>query len=251
MQPYFSAGGITIYHGDCADIIDHLELAAPIMAVVTDPPYGINENSRKQQSRGRGGFLQKSKRKAKAKVTDYGHFDWDKSAPSDDLFLKLREISKYQIIFGGNYFNLPPTSCMLVWDKDNGANDFADCELAWTNLKKAVRLFKYRWNGMLQADMANKEVRLHPTQKPIAVMRWCLEQLPEKGLILDPFAGSGSTLLAAQLMGLPAIGIEKDERYCEIAAKTLNGDMPRFEQEKQHIYGRQAGQMDLFKEGLI
>ena len=216
------------------------------MAVVTDPPYGINENSRKQQSRGKGGFLRN--RKDSYIVSDYGHFDWDKHPPSGELLAKLRAMSKYQIIFGGNYFDLPPTSCMLVWDKDNGQTDFADCELAWTNLKKAVRLFKYRWNGMLQADMANKELRLHPTQKPVAVMRWCLEQLPEPGLILDPFAGSGSTLLAAESLGMPAIGIEKDERYCEIAAKTLNGDLPRYELEKQRVFGKQAGQMNLFGE---
>ena len=135
------------------------------------------------------------------------------------------EVSQYQIIFGGNYFGLPPSSCWLVWDKDN-TGDFADCELAWTNLKKAVRRLKWRWNGMLQENMANKELREHPTQKPLEVMKWAMKHAPEDcQTILDPFMGSGTTLRAAKDLGRKAIGIEIEEKYCEIAVNRLRQEV--------------------------
>lgn len=109
-----------------------------------------------------------------------------------------------------------------MWDKDNGDTDFADCELAWTNLDKAVRRIRYRWNGMLQEDMANKEARMHPTQKPEPVMRWALSQAPDTwSVVLDPFAGSGTTLVAAKRIGRKAIGIERDEKYCALIVERL------------------------------
>ena len=109
-----------------------------------------------------------------------------------------------------------------MWDKDNGQNTFADCELAWTNLPKAVRKFKWRWQGMLQEKGGrDKEHRVHPTQKPLALMRWCLSLVPDAETVLDPFAGSGTTLVAARLEGRKAIGIEINERYCEAAANRL------------------------------
>jgi DNA modification methylase len=133
-----------------------------------------------------------------------------------------RSVCRWQIIFGGNYYDLPPSSCWLVWDKDNGPNDFADCELAWTNLKKAVRKLTYRWNGMLQAPGVPRTIRQHPTQKPEAVIRWALIQAPEDvRTVLDPFMGSGTTLVAAKRLGRKAVGIEREERYCEIAAERL------------------------------
>lgn len=208
MKPYYEESGIKIYHGDCRKILPAL---SPVDAVVTDPPYGIDENSRKQQSRGK-----------LANPTNYGEFGWDKATPPDWVFGMIRAYSKSQIIWGGNYFPLPPSSCWLVWDKDNGANDFADCELAWTNLPIAVRKFKWRWHGMLQEDMSRKENRQHPTQKPLALMKWCLSLLPEAKTILDPFMGSGTTLRVAKDLGLSAIGIEICEAYCEIAAKRLS-----------------------------
>src|SRR5262249_44460370 len=109
----------------------------------------------------------------------------------------------------------------LVWDKDNGASDFADCELAWTNLRKAVRQFTYRWNGMLQEPGYPKELRQHPTQKPEALMRWCLAHAMPVESVLDPFMGSGTVLRAGKDAGLSATGVEREERYCEIAAKRL------------------------------
>jgi site-specific DNA-methyltransferase (adenine-specific)/modification methylase len=141
----------------------------------------------------------------------------------------MRKKANWQIIFGGNYYSLPPTKCWLVWDKENGDTDFADCELAWTNIDKAVRRIRYLWNGFARA---NGEPRGdHPTQKPIGVMKWAIGHLPEPNqTILDPFMGSGTTGVAAVQMGRKFIGIEREERYFEIACKRIEqaqrqGDM--------------------------
>lgn len=209
MKPYFQGGGITIYHGDCREILPQLPKAD---LVLTDPPYGIGEAAGKNKSRGK-----------LAVAKDFGNLSWDNAPPSEWLFGLIREKSNWQIIFGGNYFNLPPSSCWLVWDKDNGASDFADCELAWTNLRKAVRRLKWRWAGMLQEDMKNKEVRVHPTQKPLPVIKWAMRHAPSDcKTVLDPFMGSGTTLLAARALGLSCTGIEREERYCEAAVKRLS-----------------------------
>jgi len=132
----------------------------------------------------------------------------------------MLEKSTTQIIFGGNYFDLPPTSCFLVWDKDN-TGDFADAELAWTNLKKAVRLKKWRWNGMLQENMKQKETREHPTQKPVPIMEWCLTHAKEAKTVFDPFMGSGTTGVAAVKMGKIFTGIEREPKYFDIACRRI------------------------------
>jgi len=122
------------------------------------------------------------------------------------------------IIFGGNYYAMAPSSCWLVWDKENGASDFADCVLAWTNLPKAVRRIRYMWNGMLRA---NKEKRGdHPTQKPIGVMSWAVGHT--KGItVLDPFMGSGTTGVACMNLGRKFIGIEIERKYFDIACERI------------------------------
>lgn len=105
-----------------------------------------------------------------------------------------------------------------MWDKDNGENDFADCELAWCSFSSAVRKFKFRWNGMLQQDMKNKEARIHPTQKPVRLFEWILEKYAKPGWrIMDPFLGSGSTAIAAERFGFDFIGIEREQSYFEAA----------------------------------
>ena len=149
-------GNAMLYLGDCRDILQAL---APVDLVLTDPPYGIGEAAGKNKSRGKA-----------AVARDYGYSDWDDAPPADALIDEIRSKGKASILFGGNYFTLPPSSCWLVWDKDN-TGDFADCELAWTNLPQAVRKFRFRWNGMLQENMGAKELREHPTQKPVPVMR--------------------------------------------------------------------------------
>ena len=161
MKPYYSEKGVTIYHADWRDVPIEL-LKADLL--LTDCPYGIGEAKGKNKSRTK-----------LAVAKDYGTSDWDDEPPSDFDLIRLRDLTKWQIIFGGNYFVLPPSKCWLVWDKVNGANDFADCELAWTNLDKAVRIFHYMWNGMLKE---NPEYRMHPTQKPVSVISWALTQAP-------------------------------------------------------------------------
>lgn len=199
-------GNQTLYLGDCLDILPTL---GKVDAVVTDPPYGINENSKKIASRGK-----------LAAPKDYGEFEWDKSPPSKELIDLAVNMGKNAIIFGGNYFHLPPSSCWLVWDKENGANDFADCELAWTNLPKAVRRIKWLWNGMIRKG---DDIREHPTQKPLGVMKWCINHLPDNTqTILDPFMGSGTTLVACQQMGRHGIGIEIDPQYFQIACERVH-----------------------------
>lgn len=218
MTPYYESGGITIYCGDAVQVMPFLPA---VDLLLTDPPYGIGEASGKCPY---GGGSRNNKSRGKlAKATDYGVEEWDKK-PLERWLLDMA-ISKApcQIIFGGNYYALPPSPCWLVWDKDNGANDFADCELAWTNMRKAVRRLKWRWNGMLQEHGGiHKEPRWHPTQKPVEVMKWALSHAPEgTKTVLDPFMGSGTTLVAAKELGLSAIGIEREERYCAAAVKRL------------------------------
>lgn len=206
-------GDATLYLGDCAEI---LPLIGHVTACITDPPYGINESSKKVKSRQRGNSG--SKAMGLADQRDYGDFAWDEAPPSAELIEQLRAMSDWQAFFGGNYFVLPPTSCWLVWDKLNGANDFADCELAWTNWPKAVRRFQWRWHGMIRQG---NEARFHPTQKPLEVMKWAISLCPKADVILDPFMGSGTTGVAALQMGRKFIGIERDARYFEVARERL------------------------------
>ena len=181
--------------------------------LLTDPPYGIDaDNQKRILSRGK-----------LAAARDYGSSAWDKATISMETMNLLVGLTDAAIVWGGNYYNFPSSSCWLVWDKENGTNDFADCELAWTNLPRAVRKFKYRWNGMLQERMGDdKEHRVHPTQKPLPLMRWCLSLVPDAESVLDPFMGSGTTLVAAKLEGRRCVGIEINEAYCEAAAKRLS-----------------------------
>lgn len=203
-------GPHTLYRGDCMEVMRKL---GRFDACVTDPPYGIGEAAGKNKSRGN-----------KAAAKDYGELKWDNEPCSKQQIAKMRKVSDWQIIFGGNYFHLPPSQCWLVWDKLNGSNDFADCELAWTNLPKAIRRLVFQWNGMLRQ---NKEPRGdHPTQKPVGVMLWCLKQLPQDvKTIIDPFMGSGTTGVACQQMGLVFTGIERERQYFDSACKRLEKAM--------------------------
>lgn len=203
MKPYYEEPGITIYLGDCRDILPHLE---PVDLVLTDPPYGGVLNKK----HGHG--------KLKEAVIKYGNSDWDYK-PEPSVFKQLISAGKSIIIWGGNYFSdcLPVNRCWLVWDKLNGDSSFADCELAWTNLDQAVRKFP--------KHIATIENRTHPTQKPIELMSWCINQAGEPQTILDPFIGSGTTLRAAKDLGRKAIGIEIEEKYCEISVKRLQQEV--------------------------
>jgi len=198
-------GRVTLYCGDCREILPTL---GRVDAVVTDPPYGIGESAAKNNTRG-----------TKARPGDYGADDWDREPASPETIAWILANSRWQIIFGGNYFALPPSSCWLVWDKLNGESDFADCELAWTNLPKAVRRIRWLWSGMIRKG---HEERVHLTQKPLGVMEWTLERLPpEAETILDPYAGSGTTGVAAVKRGLRFIGIEREPRYFDVMRRRI------------------------------
>ena len=228
MRPYYQENGITIYHGDCREILPSLP---NVDLVLTDPPYGIGESGKRNSTRGKGfGSKTMAKHNTRRTIippTNFGDFNWDAEPPPRWLFGLLAEKAEKQIIWGGNYFPLPPSSCWLVWDKDN-SGDFADCELAWTNLDMAVRKFKWRWNGMLQENMGQKEPRMYPAQKPLALMKWCLVLAGHVTSMIDPFMGSGSSLRAAKDTGVGAIGIDTNEQACEIAASRLTQEVLQF-----------------------
>ena len=200
-----------IHHCDCLEFMravpdNYFDL------VLTDPPYGLNIHN-KNITRG-GVTISK----------DYGIIEWDKTIPSKEVFKEICRVSKQQIIFGGNYFveSLSNSSCWLVWDKNNGDSSFADCELAWTNYKTAVRLYKYTWSGMLQGDMRNKEERYHPTQKPVRLFTAILQDYAKAGFkVFDPFMGSGTTALACKSLDLDWCGCEREIQYVEVINKRL------------------------------
>ena len=205
---------IELLNINCVDYMKTLKDGEFDLAVV-DPPYGIDADQKRGDT-GRNGHI---------KQRDYHIGNWDKEIPTAEYFAELKRVSKNQIIWGGNYFldYLNATSCMLVWDKQNGDNYYADCELAWTSFNTAVRKVKYRWHGFLQADMKNKEVRIHPTQKPMKLYRWIFENYAEKGMkILDTHLGSGSSAVAAHYLGMNFVGCEVDKTYYDLAVNRFN-----------------------------
>lgn len=182
---------------------------------VVDVPYGIDAASDKRGGTQFG--------KAAAKSKSYGKKDWDKYTPVKKYWDELFRVSVNQIIWGANHFieNIPiNSSCWVVWDKVNGDNGYADCELAWTSFESAVRKYKYMWAGMLQENMKNKEARIHPTQKPIALYQWLLKNYAKSGdKILDTHLGSGSSRIAAYKMGFDFYSTELDKDYFEAQEK--------------------------------
>jgi site-specific DNA-methyltransferase (adenine-specific) len=189
----------------------HFDLA------IVDPPYGIGEDGSKNKTR-TGGL---------AKPKDYKAFAGnDISAPNIEYFNELIRVSKNQIIFGANHFisKIPyNSSCWIVWDKDNGNTDFADCELAWTSFKTSVRKYKFKWQGMLQENMKNKELRIHPTQKPVALYKWLLDKYAKPGdKIIDTHLGSGSIAIACHDYKFDLTACELDAEYYNKAMDRIN-----------------------------
>lgn len=229
MKPDYTSkdGRIKLYNMDCMDYLATCKENEFDLAVV-DPPYGIGESGKTNKTRSK-----------LASAKDYKPFSGDDlEAPSINYFLLIGSASRNQIIWGANHFidrNPIGSSCWLVWDKENGGCDFADCELAWTSFKTAVRRFKFQWAGMLQGDMKNKEFRIHPTQKPVKLYDWIYKNYAEQGQrILDTHLGSGSSAIAAHYAGLEFVGIELDEDY-------FKASVERFEKE--------TAQGDLFGKG--
>ena len=208
IKPYYSDDAVVIYNADCREVLPLLPDKSIDLAL-TDPPYGIGEARGKNKARGHKNIGAK----------DYGYANWDDKPIDMPTINSILKKAKHSIIFGGNYYALPPSPCWLVWDKDN-SGDFADCELLWTNFKKAVRKYLWRWNGMLQQPLSPKEYRWHPTQKPQGLVSLIIADWSDvKDLILDPFLGSGTTAYCAKKLGRKCIGIELSEKYCDIAAK--------------------------------
>ena len=177
---------------------------------VVDPPYGIdiaNDFGGGKRISGKGAALKSA----------FDKKDWDKEIPSNNYFKELFRVSKNQIIWGANYMAtyLPNSMGWIVWDKDNGSTKFSDCELAFSSFDCALRKFKFTWNGMLQGDMKNKETRIHPTQKPVALYSWIYKNyLPEGGKVIDTHLGSGSNRIAADKAGnIDFYGWEIDKDY--------------------------------------
>ena len=203
---------INIYNQDCLEAMKLMQDNQFDLAIV-DPPYGISIN---KQSQGKGGGV--------AKKIEYTKKDWDSAIPSADYFAELKRVSKNQIVWGGNYFvkHLENSPCWVVWDKVNGKTDFADCELAWTSFKTSVRKIEWKWAGMLQQNMKNKEHRIHPTQKPVKLYEWLLMNYANKGdKILDTHLGSGSIAIACHNLGYDLEGYELDKEYYDNALKRI------------------------------
>lgn len=212
LTPYYQDDFVTIYNCDSLTAMAALRPSHQKIIIVTDPPYGISVATDGNVG---GNNL--------AEAKDYGEQKWDKEKLPRVYLEMMKYVSRHQIIFGGNYYGeyLGNTKSYIVWDKDNSGN-FADCELAWTNYDRAVRKIKHRWNGMLQQNMKEKEERFHPTQKPLPVMYEIIRDYTTPAdLVVDPFMGSGTTLMAAKQLGRKAIGIEKELHWCEVAVKRL------------------------------
>jgi site-specific DNA-methyltransferase (adenine-specific) len=196
---------------------NHFDLA------IVDPPYGSN-NIVGGYTSGKGGGVSKQKK--------YNNALWKQSAPNIEYFNELKRVSKNQIVWGANHFisKIPFDSpCWIVWDKLNGDNSFADCELAYASFKTAVRKFKFQWQGMLQGDMKNKEIRIHPTQKPVKLYEWILmNYAKENDKILDTHLGSGSIALACH-------NLKFDLTACELDAEYYNAAMKRLKEHQQQL----------------
>lgn len=220
-----------LYNADCMDAMKEFHDKFFDLAIV-DPPYGIGVMTMNYTTSG-------------ATRQGYGHMaanrrdyrkqgEWDVK-PGKEYFDELFRVSKKQIIWGGNYFTdiLPPSKSFVVWDKrcsDNCRNDFSDCEFAWmSNGMGVARIYRFLWNGMLQGNMKEKEDRFHPTQKPVSLYLWLLDNYAKNGdKILDTHAGSASSLVACHRSGFDCWGFEIDKEYYTKARE-------RLDKEKQQI----------------
>jgi len=197
MKPYYQDSAVTIYHGDCREIVPTL---GRFDLLLTDPPYGIGFSAHPTT----GG-----RKRGQARET------WDDDTPEIEFLLELDAIAEDSIIWGGNYYGLPPSKSWLVWTKPDAPPSMGKAELAWTNLGLNTQHF-------IRSIAATNPERLgHPTQKPLALIAWCLSLAPNAKTILDPFAGSGTTGRAAKDLGRKAMLIEREEKYCEIAARRM------------------------------
>jgi site-specific DNA-methyltransferase (adenine-specific) len=192
-KPYYDCDGITIYHGDCREILPHLP---KVDLVLTDPPYGAGYASHP----------------VKGKYGNHRPHSWDEQTVNMSEII-IKGINS--IVWGGNYYSLTPSRRWLVWIKRDAPPSLSNVELAWTTYNANAKFFDY------PIAAVNAERVGHVTQKPLALMKWCINLSGDINTILDPFMGSGTTLVAAKQLHRKAIGIEIEEKYCEIAVKRL------------------------------
>lgn len=216
MIPYYqdTDSGITIYHGDCVALLPELGAYTPAL-VLTDPPYGLNHRT----------DYASSGRSTAGRRIDYSPVVGDDRGPDSSVLNWCLNMAP-TILWGANHYAhmLPVSRSWLVWDKrvreGVGVNDQSDGELAWSNATKGVRIFRHMWLGYWR-DSERREHH-HPTQKPVSLMSWCIAKSKvTEGLVLDPYMGSGPVAIAAHKAGLRYVGIEIEERYCEIAVQRL------------------------------
>jgi DNA modification methylase len=218
MKPYYQDAWATIYHGDCREILPTLP---KVDLVLTDPPYGVKMD---KGFEGIGGFAGFGKPIARKQYTD----SWDDERPAREVFEAIVRAAETCLIFGGNFFAdiLPQSKHWIFWDKLQTMPTFGDGELIWTNVdRKSIKKIIREYNGLI----GKEPQRWHPTQKPVNLIRQLIEQYgAENGTTLDPFMGSGTTLKAAKELSRKSIGIEIEEKYCEIAAKRLSQEVLNF-----------------------
>lgn len=210
-------GNATLYLGEVLDILPSLQADL----VIADPPYGVGESSKRNATRGKPFGSRRDAKNTRGTYVpprDYGAFSWDEKPASPEELQAAIGAGTNCIVWGGNHFGLPAASKWLVWDKLN-SGDFADCELAWSNLPGAVRIFRHMWNGMLR-DSERDTPRVHPTQKPVALMAWCIEQAAP-ATVGEPWMGSAPAGVACVQLGLPWWGIERDPRNFDIACRRI------------------------------
>lgn len=217
-EPYYQSGGITIYCGDAREIVPALDSKA---LCLTDPPWGISANTDTSRfAVSASGWWKNADRSTQQR-------NGDKGVRGDDVPFDPVHLLRFEklIVWGGHCFadQLPPSAGWLVWDKRKGIEDcswpLSEGELAWTNTCKGVRFFRHRWMGLVRESEQGEHY--HPTQKPVALMRWCIEKYAGGRTVIDPYMGAGATLRAAKDLGVPAVGIELEEKYAEIAVKRL------------------------------
>lgn len=189
-------GNAELWHGDCREILPTLPECDLIL---TDPPYGLGE-------RWTGGtWFTKG-------AYENDDVEWDDKPPAPWIFGLMQEKSKQQIVWGGNYFTLPPSRCWLAWVKRDNMPTMADFELAWTSFDKPAKEFYHTRSGFERA---------HPTQKPIKLLEWCMSHAPESATVCDPFMGSGTTGVACANLGKAFTGIERERKYFDIACERI------------------------------
>lgn len=223
---------INMMQGDCMELMEKTPDNYYELAIV-DPPYGIKEDGRNNHTRGKLTTSKDYKSKTK----------YDTKSPDKSIFDEIIRVSKNQILWGANhYINKIPysSSCWLIWDKDNGKTDFADCDIAWTSFKTAIRKFKYKWQGMLQENMKNKELLQHPNQKPVALYKWLLKNYAKPGdKILDTHGGSGSICIACHDMGFDLDWIELDADYYKSACERYQNHI-----KQNELFNFKGGQIE-------